>query len=425
MSSRTISLIYILAFLFVSFAFSHVQQPPPCSEDFYDLGQAKNITKCKKLRTLGAEFGWSYNNYNNCIHINVLFGTRVEDYYSSNIVWIAWGVNPGNRPKMVGTKAIIGFKQPNNTLLVNTYNITRDTKRGCRLRPSPDSDLGLQVNNKKMAYDNASNFLTIYAEVVLPSSNYEVSKLNHVWQVGYDASNDEPQIHPARLQNVDSTEIINLVSGDGTSGGHHQKYVRVVHGVLNMLGWGTLLPIGVIIARYTRVYPIKSKMWFCLHLTCQISGYFLGTAGWALGLWLGHASRYYEFYTHRIFAIFIFTFTTIQMLALQLRPKETDDYRKYWNMYHHLLGYALLALIIINIFKGIEIMKGDPNWKKAYIAILVFLSAVTLGFEIFTWTKFLLHKIRTANGVQQNVNQSSIKNPEGKDPQQSESTSQL
>ncbi|KAJ7963769.1 Cytochrome b561 and DOMON domain-containing protein [Quillaja saponaria] len=340
MSSRTISLIYILAFLFVSFAFSHVQQPPPCSEDFYDLGQAKNITKCKKLRTLGAEFGWSYNNYNNCIHINVLFGTRVEDYYSSNIVWIAWGVNPGNRPKMVGTKAIIGFKQPNNTLLVNTYNITRDTKRGCRLRPSPDSDLGLQVNNKKMAYDNASNFLTIYAEVVLPSSNYEVSKLNHVWQVGYDASNDEPQIHPARLQNVDSTEIINLVSGDGTSGGHHQKYVRV-------------------------------------------------------------------------------------MLALQLRPKETDDYRKYWNMYHHLLGYALLALIIINIFKGIEIMKGDPNWKKAYIAILVFLSAVTLGFEIFTWTKFLLHKIRTANGVQQNVNQSSIKNPEGKDPQQSESTSQL
>ncbi|KAJ7963770.1 Cytochrome b561 and DOMON domain-containing protein [Quillaja saponaria] len=425
MSSRTTPLIFILAFPFVSIAFSLVQPPTTCSGDFYDLGQEKNISKCKKLRTLGAEFGWSYNNYNNCIHINVLFGTRVEDYSSSNIVWIAWGVNPGNRPTMVGTKAIIGIKQPNNTLLASTYDITQDTKLGCRLRPSPDSDLGLEVNYKKMAYDNASNFLTIYAEVILPSPNYQISKLNHVWQVGYHASDDEPQIHPARLQNVDSTEIIDLISGHGTSaGGQHQRYLRVVHGILNMLGWGTLLPIGVIIARYMRVYPIKSERWFSLHLACQISGYILGTAGWALGLWLGHASRYYEFYIHRIFAIFIFTFTTIQMLALQLRPKEKDDYSKYWNLYHHLLGYALLAVIIINIFKGIEITKGDPNWKWAYIAILVFLSAVTLGFEIFTWSKFLLHKTRTPNTIQQNVNQSSIKNPEGKDAQQTGSPSQ-
>ncbi|KAJ7963771.1 Cytochrome b561 and DOMON domain-containing protein [Quillaja saponaria] len=264
---------------------------------------------------------------------------------------------------MVGTKAIIAIKQPNNTLLVNAYDITQDTKLGCRLRPSSDSDLGLQVNNKKVAYDNTSNFLTIYAEVILPSPNYQISKLNHVWQVGYHASDDEPQIHPTHLQNVDSTEIIDLISGDGTSGGRHQRNLRVVHGVLNMLGWGTLLPIGVIIARYMRLNPIELKMWRCLHLACQISGYILGTAGWALGLRLGHASRYYGFYTHRIFAICIFTFTTIQMLALQLIPKETEDYRKYWNIYHHLLGYALLTVIIINIFKGIEIMNGDPNWK--------------------------------------------------------------
>ncbi|KAJ7960811.1 Cytochrome b561 and DOMON domain-containing protein [Quillaja saponaria] len=422
MSSSTRQVISSFCFLFLSIAFAHIQPPPPCSDDFLDptkTSRNSSITKCKKLRTLGAEFGWSYNNYSNGdIHISILFGVRVDDFYS-NAIWIAWGVNPENRPKMVGTKAIIGIKQSNNSMLVNNYNITRDTKLGCRLRPSPDSDLGLQVKNKKMSYDNGSSFLTIYADVILPSSHYDVNKLNHVWQVGYDAANDEPLIHPAHLQNVDSTEMIDLNSGNGHSGGRHQRYLRTVHGILNILGWGTLLPLGVIVARYMRVYPVKSDLWFCLHLTFQISGYILGTAGWGLGLWLGHASKYYGFYIHRIFAIFIFTFTTIQMLALRLRPKKTDDYRKYWNMYHHLLGYALLTVIIINIFKGINIMKGVPNWKWAYIAILIFLSAVTLCFEIFTWTKFLLQKASAQITAQQ-----SPKDPQKpmdvKDPQQSE-----
>jgi hypothetical protein len=86
-----------------------------------------------------------------------------------------------------------------------------------------------------------------------------------------------------------------------------------------MVGWGTLLPIGVIIARYSRRHPIKYRYWFVLHAGCQITGYVLGTTGWAIGLWLGHASKYYTFHTHRFLAIFIFTFTTLQVtLSLSL-----------------------------------------------------------------------------------------------------------
>ena len=88
-----------------------------------------------------------------------------------------------------------------------------------------------------------------------------------------------------------------------------------MHGVLNIVGWGTLLPIGVIVARYFRVYPEKWKVWwFYLHVGFQSVGYLVGTAGWAIGLWLGNASKYYTFHTHRIFAIFIFTFTTVQVM---------------------------------------------------------------------------------------------------------------
>ena len=77
------------------------------------------------------------------------------------------------------------------------------------------------------------------------------------------------------------------------------------------------------------------------------------------------------------------------MLALRLKPEATDEYRKYWDMYHHFLGYALLALISVNIFQGIAILKPDHTWKWAYIGVLGALAAITLAFEIRTWVKFL------------------------------------
>lgn len=81
-----------------------------------------------------------------------------------------------------------------------------------------------------------------------------------------------------------------------------------------------------------------------------------------------------------------------QMLALRLRPSQKDEYRKYWNMYHHFLGYGLLVIIIMNIFKGIHILQAGNGWKWAYIGILTILGAIVLGLEIVTWAKFCYDK---------------------------------
>lgn len=82
------------------------------------------------------------------------------------------------------------------------------------------------------------------------------------------------------------------------------------------------------------------------------------------------------------------------MLAFRLKPKVTDDYRKYWNMYHHFLGYGLLAVIIINIFKGITILHGGVAWRWSYIGILIFLGVIAFGLEIFTWFRFIMLKLQ-------------------------------
>jgi len=61
-------------------------------------------------------------------------------------------------------------------------------------------------------------------------------------------------------------------------------------------------------------------------------------------------------------------------------------------MYHHFLGYGLLAIIIINIFKGIRILEGGEAWKWGYIANLGFLGAIAFGLEVFTWIRFFMLK---------------------------------
>lgn len=223
MFSSTKSVCFSLAFLSLLFPISHSS----CSEKFHDLTLTNNITNCKKLATLGAEFGWNYDDQirNNTIQIDVLFGVRQHD----DIKWIAWGVNPESMPKMVGTRAIIGIVQNNSTLTVNTYNITSYTKLGCELLPRKIDNF--IVKNLKGGYsNNSSGYLTLSATLLLNSSAYDATRLNHVWQVGYDADEEssEPKMHPSTLQNFDSTETLNLTSEASRSVGHHRRHLRIV-----------------------------------------------------------------------------------------------------------------------------------------------------------------------------------------------------
>lgn len=73
------------------------------------------------------------------------------------------------------------------------------------------------------------------------------------------------------------------------------------------------------------------------------------------------------------------------MSALLLRPKKEHKYRFYWNVYHHFIGYSVIVLSLINIFKGFNILDPDQKWKRAYIVVLIGLAAVAATLEIFTW----------------------------------------
>jgi cytochrome b561 len=170
-----------------------------------------------------------------------------------------------------------------------------------------------------------------------------------------------------------------------------------IHGVLNGVAWGILIPLGAMIARYLRVFESADPAWFYLHIACQCSGYILGVAGWGLGLKLGSESVGATYQPHRNIGIAIFCLATLQVFALLLRPDKKNKYRLYWNIYHHSVGYSVIVLAAINIFKGLDILKPATGWKTAYIVILATLGGIALCLEAITWAIVLRRRKRNAD----------------------------
>ncbi|MBS2599578.1 hypothetical protein KFY57_25845, partial [Salmonella enterica subsp. enterica serovar Typhimurium] len=83
--------------------------------------------------------------------------------------------------------------------------------------------------------------------------------------------------------------------------------------------------------------------------------------------------------------------------ALLLRPKPDHKYRLYWNIYHHSIGYATIALSIANIYEGFDILDPEKKWKRIYTGIIIFLGAVAAVLEIFTWIIVIKRKKTTSS----------------------------
>ena len=57
----------------------------------------------------------------------------------------------------------------------------------------------------------------------------------------------------------------------------------------------------------------------------------------------------------------------------------------YWNVYHHSVGYTIIILGIVNIFKGMSILDVAQKWKTGYIIAIGILGGVAVALEVITW----------------------------------------
>lgn len=92
------------------------------------------------------------------------------------------------------------------------------------------------------------------------------------------------------------------------------------------------------------------------------------------------------------------------MFALLLRPKPDHKYRFYWNLYHWAMGYTVIILSIVNIFKGFDILDPAKKWKRAYIGVIIFLGSVASLLEAVTWIIVIKRKSENSQKNTQTVN---------------------
>ncbi|XP_073143169.1 cytochrome b561 and DOMON domain-containing protein At5g47530-like [Henckelia pumila] len=369
------ALLFCVVFLFAS---SNAQN---CA---FSFGNERNYATCVTLPVLNAFLHWTYHQSNHTVDL----AYRHTQVTSSN--WVAWALNPSGGA-MAGAQCLVAFSNSSGGGVVEAYTspIPIPGYRSTRLQQGP---LSFQV--PKLAAELDGNQMTIFATVVLPSAG---TNFVQVWQHG-DVSGNRPQIHPQTPDHLGSSGSIDFSSGvtvdTGVASAGSKLRRKNVHGVVNVVSWGILIPIGAMTARYLKVFKAANPAWFYLHAACQTSAYIVGVAGWATGLKLGSDSPGVVHSLHRNIGITLFALGTLQVFALLLRPKPDHKYRIYWNVYHIGIGYSVIILSIINIFQGLDILDPEKKWKRAYIGVLIFLGANAAILEAFTWFIVIKRKKR-------------------------------
>ncbi|CAN8232389.1 unnamed protein product [Cochlearia groenlandica] len=376
---------YYLSFVFWALLISPaVSQSSSSSCSSQTFSGSRSYPHCLDLSDLKAFLHYSYDAANTTL--SVVFSAPP----SKPGGWIAWAINPTSTG-MAGSQALVASKNPTSGVAsVTTLNIISYSS----LVPGK-----LLFDVWDVKAEDAAGILRIFAKVKVPANLAASGKVNQVWQVGPGVSpNGRIQAHDFNTPNLNamgSLDLTGAASGVPVSGGgdgNSKVHKRNIHGILNAVSWGILFPIGAMIARYMRIFESADPAWFYLHVSCQFSAYVIGVAGWATGLKLGSESKGIRFNSHRNIGIALFAMATLQMFAMLLRPRKDHKFRFLWNIYHHGVGYSILILGIINVFKGLSILNPEHTYKTAYIAVIGTLGGITLLLEAVTWVIVLKRK---------------------------------
>ncbi|OVA09271.1 Cytochrome b561 [Macleaya cordata] len=337
------------------------------------------------LPTQQASIAWTFHPHNATLEL-VFFGTFI-----SPSGWVGYGINPTS-PEMTGTRALIAFPDPNSgAMVLLTYILDPTVKLQRTSLLSRPLDIHVMSSSVtlyggRMGSVHNGAAVQIYTTLKLSPNR---TKINLVWNRGLYVQGYSPTIHPTTINDLSSVTTINILSGFSAAGHSNIKTLKTVHGILNAVSWGLLLPIGAVTARYFRHIQSVGVIWFYAHAGIQLSAFLLGTIGFAIGVRLGELSPGVVYGLHRKLGFAAFCLGGLQTMALLFRPKTTHKFRKYWKSYHHFVGYACVVLGVVNVFQGFEVMGAGRSYAKlGYCLALSTTIGVCIAMEVNGWVMF-------------------------------------
>ncbi|KFM27971.1 Ferric-chelate reductase 1 [Auxenochlorella protothecoides] len=194
--------------------------------------------------------------------------------------------------------------------------------------------------------------------------------------VGADGSIQQHDLYGA--------STVNLADGgsasvDGTS---DDLSLIKVHAALLTVGWGILIPTGILLARS---FKRHDPLWFYGHIAVQTLGLALGIAGVGIGFHLvgGWTAPNDTVQTHRDLGVTILVLGVVQFLLALTKPHKEHRRRGWWNLVHKWLGRAVVIIAIANIYYGYIRVYDLGVWPYAtYSGVLGLILLVGLVREV-------------------------------------------
>ncbi|KAK1412699.1 hypothetical protein QVD17_34158 [Tagetes erecta] len=281
--------------------------------------------------------------------------------------YIGMGFSPNGG--MVGSSAVVGWVGRDGSPNMKKYFLGGQTPSQVLV---DEGDLQILGNTSSIFSESSRIYMAFQLVTNQPRQRL-------VYSVG-DSSNPSPGTPSYRLTQHRSQIAIrlNYASGQGSQTKAPYSNLKRAHGILNMIGWGILIPIGALVARFLRHLD---PLWFYVHSSVQTLGFILGLAGVIVGIVLDDRldARVGK---HKGLGSTILALGCLQILALLLRPSIDAKTRKYWNWYHHNIGRLMILFAIVNIFYGVHLAKAGSSWNVGYGVILGIFAITIVILEV-------------------------------------------
>lgn len=278
--------------------------------------------------------------------------------------YIGIGFSPNG--KMVGSSAIVGWVQPDGNSDLKMYYLGAQ---------SSDQVIVVKEGNLKLGNSSLnvqSNQIYMAFQLIIDAPQTQL-----IYSVGpQNRLPSAPSFSLTQHRDQISTRL-NYATGQFQNENPDASLKRS-HGILNMLGWSILMPIGVLVARHMRQWD---PIWFYSHSIIQSFGFMLGVAGVICGLVLEDRLGA-NVDKHKGIGIFILTLGCLQVIAFLARPNKESKVRKYWNWYHFSVGRILIFLAAVNVFYGIHLGNAGTAWNAGFAVVLVTLFIVGAILEL-------------------------------------------
>eukprot|EP00045_Choanoeca_perplexa_P011822 m.126804 g.126804 ORF g.126804 m.126804 type:complete len:700 (-) comp15782_c0_seq3:33-2132(-) len=257
-------------------------------------------------------------------------------------------------------------------------------------KPNPPTRDAVPTLDNVVAISENGRFEVVFSRPREPTNGDRDASLDedselYVLLAWGSGSGDSFSIHDGRVITEDAILVGQSVGSLTSSTPTLARDKTIAHGILMLLAWVGLSPLGTYIARY---YKLAGPVWFQLHRGAQVVAVLLALVGWVIILTDNDVGKQG---THHRMGMATIALAFVQVLLGAFRNQisgfdkeaasDPDDHgprRWLFNYLHWIVGRTLLVFAPATVYYGLDVLGAEDAPKSVLLATC----GVLVGFFV-------------------------------------------